>query len=450
MFRRLLLIAVCLAPAVAHAHGRPPLLRALARSPADPDTLIGQATWGFAISHDDGASWRWSCAAALGVDARNEDPQVRIAPDGAILAGTFSGLLRSEDGGCSWIPPEPELERRYIPTLEIAADGTGLLVASRTGARDTLYRTTDGGRSWTAIGEVFEDVLVASLLLVPGRPELVYAGGYLPLREGQPRAAFALRSEDGGASWQPFELQDLQEGERQLTVLGLDPGDPAVLYGQVLHFNGDTAPERIVRSPDGGETWETVHQLPFLGGLVVRADGAVVVGSRLGGLYYSADGLSFETVDDAVAVSCLMDDGDRVWMCADEAMAGAAIARSSDGRAFTPLAELRDIDTLESCPLCTAVGEVCPAWEADVIYDLGLDLPLPPEFDPNSGTGAPRDAGIPLACLPDGSIDGGMHGGGGGCGCTAAPRGEGAPWGLTLLCVLLCRKRDSRSMICRR
>lgn len=450
----LALAALMTAPSVAAAHGRPPMIRHLERSPAAPDTLFGQATWGMAISHDAGGSWSWLCAAIVGVDARMEDPTLRATEDGALLAGTFGGLRRSTDGGCSWQAPGPALANLYIVDLAVGEGGVVHAVAARPGEPDELWVSMDHGVRWELLEDAFGGVLVNSLLAVPGDPMRIYAGGQLPPSpEGDPRRAFALRSDDGGASFSAFELA-LEEGERALTIWAIDPSNPDVLYGQILHFNGADAPERVVRSEDAGETWETVLRLPFLGGLVARADGSVLVGSRLGGLHRAEDGRSFVALDEEVAVSCLFDGGDRMWLCADQSMSGYAFASSDDGLVFTSRARLSDIDTLETCPECSAGAVVCPAWKPDVIYDLRLDAALPEGFDPDGGTGAPRDGGIGEGCGPDGGVETPPDG----CACRAgrpAPTPRSASWlwlSIGLLWALrrrMCRNRDDAFAICR-
>ena len=85
-------------PALVCAHARPASLVHLAFDPGDPSRMVAQATWGLAISEDGGASFTWTCAAAFGVDARNEDPPIALTADGAVLLATFDGLVRGVPG----------------------------------------------------------------------------------------------------------------------------------------------------------------------------------------------------------------------------------------------------------------------------------------------------------------------------------------------------------------
>ncbi|HJL16115.1 MAG TPA: MYXO-CTERM sorting domain-containing protein [Sandaracinaceae bacterium LLY-WYZ-13_1] len=426
-----------LSAASAAAHGRPPVLGSLHAAPGDPSRLVARATWGLAISDDGGDGWRWLCSAVMGVDARNEDPALAVMEGGVLLAGTFEGLRRSTDGGCTWTRPSGALADVYVLDLWRVDARVALAVAAGPEGEDRLYRTEDAGRSWRPTAGRFGEVLVARVRTAPSDPSRVYASGAVPAVAGGERRAFVLRSDDGGASFEPFELP-LRDGERQLQIWAVDPRDPDVLYGQVLHFDGEEAPERVVRSEDGGRGFETVLEIPWVGGLMVEPSGAVLAGSRRGGLWRAPDGRAFEPLDPELPVTCLARIGETRWACVDEARAGFALARADDGRRFEPAAGLRAMDTMVRCPRCSPAGIQCPAWAPDIAYDLGLDASLPAGFDPDGGTGAPRDAGLPVECGGEPPPEEG---------CRAAPGGTdgGLLWAVALALIGVHRVRRRRA-----
>ena len=200
------------------------------------------------------------------------------------------------------------------------------------------------------------------------------------------------------------------------------------LWAVMLHFAGELAPERLLRSEDGGETWTSPLALPQIGG-VVATEGAVLAGSRLGGLYRSEDGGTFEALDPALPVTCLAALGGELWACTDRAVAGFGLARVVDG-AVEPALALSEIVDPVACPRCSTAGVVCPAWAPDVAYDLGQDASVPPGFG-DGGTGAPRDAEIPAECRPPGPP---------GCACGVGA-GETPSWPLGLIFVAWILRR---------
>jgi len=113
------------------------------------------------------------------------------------------------------------------------------------------YRSPDGGERWTPLGFPDAGMTVWSFLFHPQDPNVLYAGT-------EPAAAY--RSEDGGNTWR--RLHALKAPGRvkmsfatRVTRLAADPSRPRELYAG-LEVDG------IVRSTDGGESWEDVsHEL---------------------------------------------------------------------------------------------------------------------------------------------------------------------------------------------
>ncbi|HEX4964513.1 MAG TPA: hypothetical protein VF173_27100 [Thermoanaerobaculia bacterium] len=103
------------------------------------------------VSTDAGASWRVSTGDLPGILALAADPKVQ----GRLLAGTYEGLLGSDDGGDHWHPLGTGLP-----------DGAGIRHLARDARSATwyaatfehgIYRSLDGGAHWT---------------LLPGAPDL--------------------------------------------------------------------------------------------------------------------------------------------------------------------------------------------------------------------------------------------------------------------------------------
>ncbi len=66
---------------------------------------------------------------------------------------------------------------------------------------------------------------------------------------GGPEGGRVLKSTDGGESWQPTGNEGLPEG---VSVMVVSPSGPQLLYAGIL--DGESA--RVFRSEDGGETWK--------------------------------------------------------------------------------------------------------------------------------------------------------------------------------------------------
>jgi photosystem II stability/assembly factor-like uncharacterized protein len=108
-----------------------------------PDGRIfaGDMEQGLLVSEDDGKSWRQNLAAGLmGLAVNPEDPKRILA------AGP--GILLSTDGGKTWDQVQ-SIEPGAGPVAWAPSDPQ---LAYAVGFDRTLYRTTDGGASWQAVG----------------------------------------------------------------------------------------------------------------------------------------------------------------------------------------------------------------------------------------------------------------------------------------------------------
>ena len=125
-----------------------------------------------------------------------------------------------------------------------------------------LYKSLDGGDHWQHLGESeLAGRCFSRLLVDPQNPQRLFAaitraGGFpeLAAAKGHPQATGPLgvfRSLDGGHSWTRLAggLPDLSA-----TDLAMDPGDPDVLYAGIGRIFG-SAQNGVYKSVDGGASW---------------------------------------------------------------------------------------------------------------------------------------------------------------------------------------------------
>lgn len=220
-----------------------------------------------------------------------------------ILAGSYgNGLFRSEDGGRSWSPANDGLTAPAFRTIAPDPWRPGALLAGTEPAR--TFRSADGGRSWQEIGAVAA-IPDHDRWFLPYSPR---AGAlrniYAP--PGRPGRLFAsvevgglLRSDDGGATWHCALVGD----DDDVHFITGHPADPDLLYAALgyasLAYRGreDRPPlGGVARSRDGGQTWQkleghytrAVIVPPTRPGLLLAAPAPQV--GRNGRIVVSADG----------------------------------------------------------------------------------------------------------------------------------------------------------------
>ncbi len=145
------------------------------------------------------------------------------------LAGTWTGLYASDDGGQTWAKLAPSLGVPNAHTL--LNTESELLLGTRAG----LFRWQPGSQSWTPAPNRFPPGGVTSLAVAPSNHQILYAGS---AGDG------VYRSHDGGESW--YRVPSLGVG---VPALAVAPTDSEHVYMLALW-------ERVYESQNGGQNWQ--------------------------------------------------------------------------------------------------------------------------------------------------------------------------------------------------
>lgn len=179
--------------------------------------------------------------------------------------GTGKGdLFRTTDGGNSWdlVASKPGT---FIRALGFLDHKTGFIGNVGTdyypGVEDEtpLYRTDDGGKSWSAVdlgGKTIKGVCAIDIL----NTNRIYQGVLRPItvihaagRVGGPTGI--LRSIDGGANWSVIDMSDHAGMILDVKFFSETTG----LVFASTSRGGDNE-GLILRTEDGGESWRTVYK----------------------------------------------------------------------------------------------------------------------------------------------------------------------------------------------
>jgi photosystem II stability/assembly factor-like uncharacterized protein len=237
---------------------------ALAVSPTDPNHLLLGAESGIFRSRNGGRDWTIE---APSVVIGSVFAAAFVADGRQALISTGSGIFRSEKEN-DWRPvPAPQAAAPVRAIVSIGHAGVFYL-AGRTG----LYRSGDGGVTWSSVADAFRQAAVTTLLTSPGRPDTLYA-----IVQSQLWA-----SVDGGRSW---ARRGDEISHTNADALAVDLRTPGRLWA--------AAADRLFRSDDGGATWQrTGGPLPetntIVHGIAASKEEIVLTTDR--GLYQSVDG----------------------------------------------------------------------------------------------------------------------------------------------------------------
>ncbi len=190
-----------------------------------------------------------------------------VESDPAVLyiGGAAGGIWKTVNGGTTWTPvfdEQPALSIGVIavfqtnPAIVWAGTGEGDIHVSASSG-DGVYRSLDGGRTWSHLGlEGTEHI--ARIVLHPTNPDVAWVAALGPsYRESPERGVF--KTEDGGRTWTKVLFVDAKTGAADLAI---DPRNPGKLYAAMWEhrrwpwfFRSGGPGSGLFVSLDGGRTW---------------------------------------------------------------------------------------------------------------------------------------------------------------------------------------------------
>jgi photosystem II stability/assembly factor-like uncharacterized protein len=119
-----------------------------------------------------------------------------------------------------------------------------------------VWESFDAGRTWQPIFDGQEIASIGSIAVAPSDPRTIYVGtGEADMRSDVAYGNGMYKSTDGGSSWSPIGLTDT----RQIGAIVVDPHDANVVYAAALgHPYGPSEERGVFKTTDGGKTWSKV------------------------------------------------------------------------------------------------------------------------------------------------------------------------------------------------
>lgn len=246
-------------------------------------------------------------------------------PDVFYFGAVGGGVWKTEDAGRVWKPVFEGEDIASIGAIAVAPSNPNVIYVG-TGEPDMrsdisfgngMYKSTDGGKTWTHIGLV-DTRQIASILVDPQNPNLIYVAA-LGHAYGPNAERGVFRSTDGGATWKKVLYKDENTGAIDLAF---DPQNSKTIYAALWQtrrppwnvYPPSNGPgSGLYKSTDGGDNWtELTNGLPKAGlgriGIAVAPSDPnrlyAIVDAKRGGLYRS---------DDAGQTWKLIDNEHRIW-----------------------------------------------------------------------------------------------------------------------------------------
>ena len=231
--------------------------------------FVSPSTGGIYRSVDDGMSWdpvfdRAGNTLAIGdIDISASDPEIIWAGSGEASgeqspASIGDGVYKSTDGGDTWTNMGLE-NSRHISKVVIHPENPEIVFVGSTGSRwgeneeRGVYRTLDGGNTWERVLYINPNTGISDIVIMPDGKTLFASAweqrrnAWAHVRTGPNSGLY--RSDDGGDNWVKVE-GGLPGDNIGRIALAIAPSDENIIYAVLEHDSLG-----FFRSDDGGATW---------------------------------------------------------------------------------------------------------------------------------------------------------------------------------------------------
>jgi photosystem II stability/assembly factor-like uncharacterized protein len=230
-------------------------------------------------------------------------------PDTYYFGGVAGGVWKTIDGGANWVPLFDKQDISSIGAIAVAPSdhnvlyvGTGeAAIRGNTTYGTGVYKSIDAGRNWKNVG-LKDSRQIGGLIVHPQNPDIAIVAA-LGHAFGPNNERGIYRTADGGKTWTKVLGKDDKTGGIDVVF---DPHNPNIVYAalwqavrQPWTFSSGGPGSGLYRSEDNGLTWKQLegNGLPdgILGRIGVSVSGAdasrvyALIEAKGGGLFRSDD-----------------------------------------------------------------------------------------------------------------------------------------------------------------
>ncbi|MGH8042777.1 MAG: WD40/YVTN/BNR-like repeat-containing protein [Rudaea sp.] len=215
-------------------------------------------------------------------------------PNTFYFGAAGGGVWKTDDAGATWHSLGDRLPASSVGALAVAPSdsnviyvGTGQVAARYdVAAGNGVYKSTDGGKTWTSAG-LAATRHIGAILVDPKNANTVLVGA-LGHYFGPNAERGVFRSTDAGKTWKRTLFIDADTG---VVDLATDPGNADIVYAAawqvrnypwLSYFQPNAGPgSGVYKSTDGGQTWKRLSGNGWPTVTLGRIGLATTVGGRV-------------------------------------------------------------------------------------------------------------------------------------------------------------------------
>src|SRR5438874_2146733 len=199
---------------------------------------------------------------------------VESNPDIIYVATASGGIFKTRNSGTTWEPVFDDQGTSTIGAVAVAPSDPSIVWAGSGEANnrqssswgDGIYKSTDAGKTWKKMG-LADTHHIGRIVISPTDPSTVYVAA-VGHWWGPSKDRGVYKTTDGGKTWTNVLFINEDTGA---TDLAMNPESPGTLIAAVYQrrrtafgFNGSGAGSGLYKTTDGGATWRKLEKgLPW-------------------------------------------------------------------------------------------------------------------------------------------------------------------------------------------
>lgn len=212
----------------------------------------------------------WRPIGPVNMGGRVDDIEAVESNPAVIYVGAAtSGVWKTENNGTTWFPVFDQQPNLSIGDLAIAPSNPNIVWAGTGEANSRqstsygagLFKSVDAGKTWTFAG-LPDSGVIGRIVIDPRDPNIVYVAATGDLFKTHPERGL-YKTTDGGATWTKSKFIDDDTGFIDVVM---DPSNSQVLFAASYQrrrtawgFNGGGPGSALWKTTDAGRTWKKVE-----------------------------------------------------------------------------------------------------------------------------------------------------------------------------------------------